>query len=150
MGSNVNSPWTEERVADLVRLWSHGYSCSQIAAVIGVTRNAVIGKAHRLELESHGNNINSQKRSIDPMPPATPRTPPKNRRPQTVFASRERKPKAIVINAKPALTTVFSILTGAATTVTRRRTSLDHAMTKDELRAMLTAAVQNTAAMEAP
>jgi GcrA cell cycle regulator len=41
--------WTEERVALLQRLWGQGYSASQIASQIeGVSRNAVIGKIHRL------------------------------------------------------------------------------------------------------
>lgn len=43
--------WTEERVDLLKRLWSEGLSASQIAGEIGgVTRNAVIGKVHRLGL----------------------------------------------------------------------------------------------------
>ena len=43
--------WTEERVADLKRLWAEGHSASQIAKQLGgVTRNAVIGKVHRLGL----------------------------------------------------------------------------------------------------
>lgn len=43
--------WTEERVGELRRLWELGLSCSQIAAELGyVTRNSVIGKAHRLGL----------------------------------------------------------------------------------------------------
>ena len=43
--------WTEERVELLKRLWAEGLSASQIAARLGgVTRNAVIGKVHRLGL----------------------------------------------------------------------------------------------------
>ncbi|TGD94717.1 GcrA family cell cycle regulator [Methylobacterium nonmethylotrophicum] len=43
--------WTKERVELLKRLWSEGKSASQIAAEIGgVSRNAVIGKVHRLGL----------------------------------------------------------------------------------------------------
>ena len=43
--------WTEDRVELLKKLWGDGYSASQIAAQLGeVTRNAVIGKAHRLGL----------------------------------------------------------------------------------------------------
>ena len=44
--------WTPERVDSLVRLWSDGLSARQIADKLGgVTRNAVIGKAHRLNLQ---------------------------------------------------------------------------------------------------
>jgi GcrA cell cycle regulator len=43
--------WTDERVELLKRLWSEGLSASQIAGRLGsVTRNAVIGKVHRLGL----------------------------------------------------------------------------------------------------
>ncbi|GGY55431.1 GcrA family cell cycle regulator [Parvularcula lutaonensis] len=43
--------WTEERVEELKKLWAEGHSASQIAARMGgVTRNAVIGKVHRLGL----------------------------------------------------------------------------------------------------
>lgn len=43
--------WTEERVETLKKLWTEGLSASQIAGVLGgVTRNAVIGKVHRLGL----------------------------------------------------------------------------------------------------
>src|SRR3982751_1872685 len=44
--------WTEERVELLKKLWLEGLSASQIAGVLGegVTRNAVIGKVHRLKL----------------------------------------------------------------------------------------------------
>ncbi|MEM5516618.1 GcrA family cell cycle regulator [Henriciella sp. AS95] len=43
--------WTEERVEVLKKLWAEGHSASQIAKQLGgVTRNAVIGKVHRLGL----------------------------------------------------------------------------------------------------
>jgi len=46
--------WTEERVSLLKQLWGEGKSAAQIASALGegVTRNAVIGKAHRLKLSS--------------------------------------------------------------------------------------------------
>ncbi len=44
------SSWTDEKVAVLARLWSEGHSASRIAAAIGVTKNAVIGRAHRDKL----------------------------------------------------------------------------------------------------
>ncbi len=45
--------WTDEKVEKLKELWSKGHTASQIAEVLGdTTRNAVIGKAHRLNLEA--------------------------------------------------------------------------------------------------
>ena len=45
--------WTEEKVAKLKELWSKGHTASRIAEALGdTTRNAVIGKAHRLNLEA--------------------------------------------------------------------------------------------------
>ena len=45
--------WNEEKVAKLKKLWGKGTTASQIAEVIGgLSRNAVIGKAHRLNLSS--------------------------------------------------------------------------------------------------
>ena len=47
--------WTEERIEVLTKLWAEGLSASQIAAELGggASRNAVLGKAHRLGLVRH-------------------------------------------------------------------------------------------------
>ena len=45
--------WTEEKVQKLRQLWTKGHTASEIAGILGeTTRNAVIGKAHRLDLET--------------------------------------------------------------------------------------------------
>lgn len=52
--------WTEDRVEILRKLWTDGLSASQIAAELGgVTRNAVIGKVHRLGLSGRAKSSNN-------------------------------------------------------------------------------------------
>src|SRR5918999_5304444 len=51
LGGERPMNWTDERVELLKKLWADGLSASQIAAELGgITRNAVIGKVHRLGL----------------------------------------------------------------------------------------------------
>ena len=62
--------WTDERVEQLKNLWTEGLSASQIARVLGgVTRNAVIGKVHRLGLAGRA----SPSRVDRPRLPSAPR-----------------------------------------------------------------------------
>jgi GcrA cell cycle regulator len=52
--------WTDERVEHLKKLWADGLSASQIAAELGgITRNAVIGKVHRLGLSGRAKSPSS-------------------------------------------------------------------------------------------
>ena len=52
--------WTDERVETLKKLWADGLSASQIAAQLGgVSRNAVIGKVHRLKLSGRAKSVSS-------------------------------------------------------------------------------------------
>lgn len=58
------NPWTDSRIVDLTRYWAEGLSCSQIAASLGnTTRNAVIGKIHRLGLPSPPMSRTREKKS---------------------------------------------------------------------------------------
>jgi len=52
--TSAGATWTTERIAQLHKYVTAGLTCSQIAAEIGVTRNAVIGKIHRLGLTTSG------------------------------------------------------------------------------------------------
>ncbi|WP_438955353.1 GcrA family cell cycle regulator [Cognatiyoonia sp.] len=74
--------WTDDRVETLKRMWGEGQSASQIAKELGgVTRNAVIGKVHRLGLSnragSGGNAGKAAAKEKAPSKPATPKAPPK-------------------------------------------------------------------------
>jgi GcrA cell cycle regulator len=68
--------WTEERVELLKRLWLEGLSASQIAGILGegVTRNAVIGKVHRLKLSGRAKPASAAPRARTPGR-STPRRP---------------------------------------------------------------------------
>ena len=49
--------WSEGRIAQITKLWAQGLSANAIAEQMGCTRNAVVGKAHRLELAARPNPI---------------------------------------------------------------------------------------------
>jgi len=49
--------WTDDRIAKLKKLWSDGLTTGEIGKRLGVSKNAVVGKAHRLELKSRPSPI---------------------------------------------------------------------------------------------
>jgi len=64
--------WSEDRVEQLKTLWTEGLSASQIARALGgVTRNAVIGKVHRLGLAGRARPSLSERPRL-PMAPKSP------------------------------------------------------------------------------
>ncbi len=64
--------WTDDRVARLTKLWAEGLSASQIAADLGgVTRNAVIGKVHRLGLSGRVKSASSNASRVKRKPRAS-------------------------------------------------------------------------------
>jgi GcrA cell cycle regulator len=73
-------PWTEDRVEQLKKFWADGLSASQIAAKLGmgVTRNAVIGKVHRLNLAGRATqprNTASRQPRVSRGPSSRPHAP---------------------------------------------------------------------------
>ncbi|MEM9795002.1 MAG: GcrA family cell cycle regulator [Pseudomonadota bacterium] len=61
--------WTDERVETLKRMWGEGASASQIAKELGgVTRNAVIGKVHRLGLSNRAKDEEESPKAAAPKP----------------------------------------------------------------------------------
>lgn len=76
--------WTDERVETLKKMWGEGQSASQIAKELGgVTRNAVIGKVHRLGLSNRAGSGGSSATKAAPKEKpaakaaAAPKAPPK-------------------------------------------------------------------------
>ena len=69
--------WTDERVETLKRMWGEGQSASQIAKELGgVTRNAVIGKVHRLGLSNRAGG-KEEEEEVVPVMAAPPRPEPR-------------------------------------------------------------------------
>ncbi len=97
--------WTDERVETLKKMWGEGQSASQIAKELGgVTRNAVIGKVHRLGLSNRAGSGGSAdakaKAKAEPKPKPAPKPKAAEAAPKPKPAP-EPKPAA----AAPAATT---------------------------------------------
>ena len=95
--------WTDERVETLKRMWAEGQSASQIAKELGgVTRNAVIGKVHRLGLSNRAGEGVSMADEVEAAPPAAPAKPEVAARPAEPAAPRPA-PAAAPVPPKPAV-----------------------------------------------
>ncbi|MEM6340781.1 MAG: GcrA family cell cycle regulator, partial [Pseudomonadota bacterium] len=75
--------WTDERVELLKKMWGEGQSASQIAKELGgVTRNAVIGKVHRLGLSNRTGGGGTSTPKTEPKAKPAPKAEPKPAKPQ--------------------------------------------------------------------
>ena len=99
----TGATWTAERVHELQRCVTAGLTCSEIAAEIGVTRNAVIGKIHRLGLS-----------------PGRPR----GRRP-AALAERMRRPPGQARGPQTRITRIFRAIAAASTTIVPFDTTIE-------------------------
>lgn len=98
--------WTDERIEKLTKMWEGGATASQIADELGgVSRNAVIGKAHRLGLKARPSPVKpNEKEAAAPAPKApkaeaAPRPAPP---PRTAPAPRPAAPAQAAVPAAPA------------------------------------------------
>lgn len=99
--------WTDERIATLKKMWEGGATASQIAEELGgVSRNAVIAKAHRLGLKSRPSPVKANEKKAAAPAPAAPRKPAPAR---TASDSKPQTPKPAADPVPPA------VLSGAQT-----------------------------------
>ena len=81
--------WTDERIDRLKAMWADGATASQIAEDLGgVSRNAVIGKAHRLGLESRPSPVRPGEEKEKKVKAATPSAIPVAPKPEKPVQSR--------------------------------------------------------------
>jgi GcrA cell cycle regulator len=95
----VKLSWTEERIDTLKKMWDSGLTATQIAEELGgVSRNAVIGKAHRLGLQSRPSPVKPNEPKTEAAP-AAPKPAPAAPAPRAPVAP---APKAPVETAAPS------------------------------------------------
>lgn len=94
--------WTDERVETLKRMWTEGQSASQIAKELGgVTRNAVIGKVHRLGLSNRSDEAEAPA-AAEPAPkPAVAAAPAPEPAPKPAAAEPARQARQAAPAAEP-------------------------------------------------
>jgi GcrA cell cycle regulator len=91
--------WTDERIEQLTKMWEGGATASQIAEELGgVSRNAVIGKAHRLGLKARPSPVKPNDKEEAAPAPAKPVTAAE---PAPRAAAPPRPAVAAPINAAP-------------------------------------------------
>jgi GcrA cell cycle regulator len=123
----VQLSWTDERIATLKKMWESGATASQIADELGgVSRNAVIGKAHRLGLKARPSPVKANeekaekkqlaaarpvvKKPLPPRPvarPATKEAEPEAEQPRT--SSQDGSPSQPLPNPTPDLPKIVSV-----------------------------------------
>ena len=107
--------WTDERIEQLRQMWQNGHTASQIAETLGgVSRNAVIGKAHRLGLQSRPSPVKpgdadateAAEKPVVAAPPApapashaAPPPAPAEPKPATPPVAAEPKPDAPIVRS---------------------------------------------------
>ncbi|WP_136439904.1 GcrA family cell cycle regulator [Pacificoceanicola onchidii] len=99
--------WTDERVELLKKMWGEGQSASQIAKELGgVTRNAVIGKVHRLGLSNRATSAGAAPAKAEAKPKAKPaevkKAKPKPEVKEEAPAKEEARPEPMTTSATPA------------------------------------------------
>ena len=108
--------WADDTIIRLRELWSEGYSTAEIGRRLGVSKNAVVGKAHRLELtprpspiRREGDSLPSRRSilrregpTLPPLPCTTALTPPLPALPSLPVAAPAPAPVAPPVSVAPA------------------------------------------------
>lgn len=84
--------WTPERIATVTRLWNEGLTTAEIGRAIGMSKNAIVGKAHRLQLPPRPSPIRQGKSTPSAPVAANGRKPA----PVPVVVMSQAKPRAPV------------------------------------------------------
>ncbi|QDH16659.1 GcrA family cell cycle regulator [Swingsia samuiensis] len=92
--------WTDEAIARLRDLWSQGLSTAEIGRQLSITKNAVVGKAHRLGLPSRPSPIRSRKAKEGETVEPTPRRKPAPRK--TAKEVKAAADQTSVVSKKPS------------------------------------------------
>jgi GcrA cell cycle regulator len=101
--------WTDDRVASLKKLWLEGLSASQIAKQLGgVTRNAVIGKVHRLGLSGRAAPAAPARPVFKPPRPARPAMVA-NHAPRRAEPTTPSAPSLPMVQEAPGSATVLTL-----------------------------------------
>lgn len=102
--------WTDERVELLKKLWQDGLSASQIAKQLGgVTRNAVIGKVHRLGLSGRATPSKPQRTVFKAPRPARPVTPAIAAPRRIAEAAPQQSAPVRYVDERPGTATVLTL-----------------------------------------
>ena len=94
--------WTPELVKELKRLWSKGLTTVEIGNRLGMSKNAIVGKAHRLGLESRPSPIKREKKKevvIEKIEEIKPT--PENKVEEDVFTESASFPPEEILKAEP-------------------------------------------------
>lgn len=132
--------WTEDRIAQLRKLWSDGLSCGQIAAVMacGFSRNAIIGKATRLKLPKRSKGASAamsraarHPHAVKPTPRASQSEAAEDARAASRIARRKRGDKnggggiAFAVNRARKAAAAGEPFTSAADAILGAKTALE-------------------------
>ena len=93
--------WTDEMVKDLKKMWKDGLTTGEIGRRLGVSKNSVVGKVHRLQLDGRPSPIKKKSDSTPkPVKQTIAQTPPKAEKPapkpEPVAKTIEPAPKPII------------------------------------------------------